>query len=122
MAVFERVTLGWRGDEYIVEPNRVMMMLAEIEHIITFAELAANPKKPPLVRISMAYGAALRFAGAKVQDEEIYSAMFKDNNAAETQEVIGTLMAMMIPPEHLRHQGSDDSGESEGKPEADSDS
>lgn len=119
MSIFERVTLGWRGEDYIVEPDRVMMMLAEIEQIITFAELAANPKKPPLVRISMAYGAALRFAGAKVQDEEIYSAMFKGDNAAETQEVIGTLMAMMIPPEHLRQQGN---GEDEGKPEADSDS
>lgn len=102
MSLFQSVTLIWRGTEYKVPADQVMMLIAKVEDILTLPELM-NPKGRPLAKISMAYGAALRHAGAKATDEEIYSAMFTagEQASAATDAVNGLLM-MMVPPSAVK--------------------
>lgn len=98
MSLFKPVTLTWRGEEYTVPADQIMQMIAKVEDILTLPELM-NPKGRPLAKISMAYGAALRHAGAKASDEEIYSAMFTaGEQAGAAAAAVQGLLMMMVPP------------------------
>lgn len=106
MSLFKPVTLTWRGQEYTVPADQVMMMIAKVEDILTLPELM-NPKGRPLAKISMAYGVALRHAGAKASDEEIYGAMFTaGEQAAASASAVQGLLMMMVPPSAVesKHQ------------------
>lgn len=103
--IFEKIRLIWNGKEYSIPPDQVMMCIAKVEDVITMKELAeiAEKKSLPLGKISMAFGAVLRHAGADVSDEEVYDGMFK-GGAAQRQglQAINALLSMMVPPKHLR--------------------
>ena len=54
----------------------------------------------------MAYATALRHAGARVTDAEVYSGMFdKGNQQRAAMNAISALLALMVPPEHLQEKG-----------------
>lgn len=95
--IFQKVTLSWKGQQFEVAADRVMMLIAQIEDVITLPELS-NPRGRPLAKISMAYGAALRFAGAKVRDDEIYASMFAEGSAEASTIAVSGLLQMMLPP------------------------
>ena len=98
MSLFKPVTLTWKGEDYTVSADQIMQMIAKVEDILTLPELM-NPKGRPLAKISMAYGAALRHAGARVTDEEIYSAMFTaGEQAGAAASAVQGLLIMMVPP------------------------
>jgi hypothetical protein len=94
------ITLEYSGESYTVEPDRVMRLIAIIEDIISLPELASG--KVGLAKISMAYGAALRYAGAKVTDEAVYCTMFETDAAQKAQGYIVSLLMMMIPPDVVK--------------------
>lgn len=95
--IFKPVTLSWKGAEYEVAADKVMMLIAQIEDVITLPELL-NPKGRPLAKISMAFGAALRYAGAKVRDDEIYASMFAAGSSDAAAAAVSGLLSMMLPP------------------------
>ena len=103
--VFEPVTLGWKGKEYRIQPDRIMPLLARIEDVITLAELAACAERRtlPLAKIATAFAVALEHAGARVKAEDVYAAMF---SSGETQQravqAVDALLGMMLPPEAYR--------------------
>lgn len=113
MRGFETVTLRWQGGEYAIPPERQLRLIADLEDILatpgTPAVLALTSKNTPnYARLSEAYGAALRFAGAEVEDAEIYLHLQDllsegDPSAAilVQREVIG-LLAIMSPPAHRK--------------------
>jgi hypothetical protein len=100
MSVFEKVTLSFDGLEYEIAPDKILGLIAEIEDIVTLSELCQK-KGPPMAKLAMAYGKALRYAGGKVADDVVYGAMFGKDKEKIAGYVSG-LLAMMIPPEHLR--------------------
>lgn len=110
MAVFEEVTLTWNESEYRIAPDHVMGAIARIEDVITLKELGRYAQKQdvPLAKIAMAYGALLRYAGAKAKDDEVYAAMFgsSDTQYAVIQSV-ETLLMMMIPPSATAEEASE---------------
>ena len=120
MSVFEPVTLTWQGKDYNVESDKVMMLIAKIEDIITLSEVYNYAQKgaAPVAKIAMAYGAALRYAGAKVRDDEVYQGLF-GNGADSIPAALNALLSMMIPPEDLQGKGNPDGA---GKQKADSSS
>lgn len=80
-----------------------MGAIARIEDVLTLKEIhdaASMRGTVKLARVASAYGAVLRYAGAKVTDEEIYSGMFGGEGAGQQRitESLTTLLAMMIPP------------------------
>lgn len=97
MSIFQDVTLSFANKEYKIEANSIMRCLAQIEDVISLAELT-NKTHVPMVKLSMAYGIALRYAGATVSDEDIYANVFEPGSAHVVQEAVSGLLLMMIPP------------------------
>lgn len=101
MGVFRDIILPWEGQDYTIPSNKVMGAIARIEDVLTIKELyeASAGGNIKFTRIAAAFGEALRYAGAKVSDDEVYGAMFA---GAESQHVIVSaisgLLSMMIPP------------------------
>lgn len=116
MSVFEPVALTWKGEEYKIESDKVMMLIAKIEDIITLSEVYNYAQKgaAPVAKIAMAYGAALRYAGAKVRDDEVYKGLFGGGEDS-IPAALNALLSMMIPPEDLQQKGQPDG---EGKQKA----
>ena len=54
---------------------------------------------PKFAKIASAFGAALRFAGANVTDEEVFEGMFSDEqNATNAITALRLLVVIMVPP------------------------
>lgn len=97
---FDDVSFQWQGLTYTIPAGRMMGAIARIEDHVTMPELQRYGERQtiPLVRLSSAFAAVLRYAGVKVADEDVYSAMF---GSAESQQdvvaAITVLMTMMVP-------------------------
>ena len=116
MAIFEPVTLKYKGQEYVIEANRVLKAIACVEEHITIGELSELQAKGngiPLVKIACAFGAVLRFAGCKTSDEEAYEALFSDGEASAVNSVT-SLLVMCIPPSVINAKLAQLSGQSQG--------
>jgi hypothetical protein len=100
MGVFDDISFEWAGHTYALKSDRVLGAIARIEDVVTFAELArvGSGKSVPLAKLAMAYGAVLRYAGAKVTDDEVYAGILSSGNAGTVIAAVTTLLSMMIPP------------------------
>lgn len=111
MTSFPEIKIAWNGVEYRVPPHQQMMLIAEVEDAIRgnrkeqAAEILLEPGGPGLARLSMAYGLALRYAGAHVSNDEVYLALQNDIVsggqgvvAAKLQSWAVTLVAIISPP------------------------
>jgi len=102
---FEPVPIGWEGVTYTIPAESVLKAIALIEDHVTFDELqlSASKNTMPLAKLSQAFAAVLRFAGAKVSPEDVYAGMFAGGEVRERMTLsIIALMSMMIPPAHLQ--------------------
>lgn len=106
MPIFEDIELEWDGNKKTVPADHVMRMLAKVEDQLTLHELHQFRQRgtAPLVRVCMAYGAALRYAGFPVTEDEVYHRVITASSVDEGQQAMGmveALQAMMIPPADL---------------------
>lgn len=97
MSIFKSITLSFAGKNYLIPANNVMPCLAQIEDVVTLQDIS-NKNRVPIVKVSQAYGIALRYAGAEVTDEQIYESIFENGGAATISAAVSGLLAMMIPP------------------------
>lgn len=111
MRGFEDVVIGWNGAEYTVKARAIMPLIATVEDIISgqsgvpaVALLMGERGGPTVSRLCMAFGAILRHAGAKVEDEEIYLSV-QDELLAGSGEALTAmssacdkLLAVISPP------------------------
>jgi hypothetical protein len=96
--------LKWGEREYTIPPNRVLQAIAKVEDHVTLVELHTYGlnNTAPLAKLSMAFGALLRHAGADVSDDQVYTAMFKSGEMQKNMvNAVQTMLMLMIPPEHL---------------------
>ena len=103
MAVFDDIEMDWKGVTYTLKgDSQIMRALAAVEDHITIGELVAGQQKGslPLAKISAAYAAMLRQAGARqITDAEVYAGMWEDGFSQEhIHEAINALLATMMPP------------------------
>lgn len=110
MQGFEEVKLGWGGEEFTVPANQQLMLIAKIEDALSGAsnrqaiDVLLQPNGPPMARLAQAYGAALRYAGAEVTDNEVYLSIMSDiaeGNADALQAIQGAvlgLLSIIAPP------------------------
>jgi hypothetical protein len=98
--IFDPVTLTWKGADYEVAPDKIMGLIARIEEIVTLSEIHAAAQKGgmPLAKLAMAYGAALRYAGAKADDAEVYQGFFVAGSSGAIPAAVQALLMMMVPP------------------------
>jgi len=109
MAIFEPFKLGtWKDRQLVVPGDAVMGCIRAVEQHVTMLDLAKmraadNPRGGDL---SAGLAAAMRYAGAEVTADELYSTLFDGQDpVAILHKMWATLMALetlMIPPEHLR--------------------
>ena len=105
MSVFQQVKLFWAGDEYTVEPNNVLGLIAVIEEHVTIEQLCPGPKGYRRAAIAAAYSAALAHVGCvTASPEKVYDALFSDTTLKRLGDTINALLILMIPPEKLREQ------------------
>ena len=104
MSCFDDVTVTWGEKDYVIKSNMVMGLIETIECVITMEEINEMIVKKQLARgkIARAYSAVLGYAGASVSVEDVYATFFGDEAIAFTASTLIGLLAMMIPPEHLR--------------------
>ena len=103
MAIFRDIGLSWKGDAFTIPASRVLGAIAIVEDHITFPELllAMQSGKPPLAVIARAYGGVLRYAGARVTNDETYAGMFDAARQEQVITAINALLVMMVPPDAL---------------------
>lgn len=97
---FDKIILEWQGDEYVIDAHRVMGAIARIEDVITLGDLYNYTQRgsAPAAKLCMAYAAVLRYAGAKVVDEDVYSMCFESgDNAEKLMQSVMALMNIMLP-------------------------
>lgn len=109
MRRFQPIILEHEGEEYTVEPNRVMGLIDTVEEHITLGEIVEDQSRRKTIRfgkLSQAYASALRYAGAKVTDEEVYLSLMPqsgpggaDAMKARSVEIVTALLQLMVPPE-----------------------
>nr|WP_170540971.1 hypothetical protein [Ruegeria arenilitoris] len=126
MQGFEAVTLSWKGVSYTVPAERQLRLIAEIEDAL--ADQSGAPAVmvllrnggPSHARLAGAFGAALRYAGANVTDDEVYLSIIEDlasgdpATAVKVQDSVLSLLAIVAPPIHRRITGGDEPEKPEG--------
>lgn len=101
MGVFADIDLEWNGEKFAVPSDQIMGLIFRIEKVLTYKELheMAAGRGISFAQVAMAYAVALRYAGAKVEDDAVLAGMF---GGEESQlSIIGAitgLLGMMVPP------------------------
>lgn len=127
MKGFEPVKLSWKGASFTVEAEDQLRLIAGIEDALRDASGAPavvtlmRHGGPSYARLACAYGAALRYAGAQVSDDEVYLSIVErlgdgdPSVAIETQSAILGLLAIIAPPVHRRIMADDPPEKPEGE-------
>jgi hypothetical protein len=100
MGVFSDIELVWAGNVHTIRSHKVMGAIARIEDIITMPELRAFAGRgtAPVAKLCSAYATVLRYAGARVTDEEVYEVAFSGEQEQEAViHGVLNLMKMMVP-------------------------
>lgn len=100
MGMHEKVELTFKGETFTVESDRVMGLIETVESVITLDELVQSEKPRPAL-LSRAYCSALKYAGASVNQGEVYASMFSESDTGGILETINTLLMLMIPPDFI---------------------
>lgn len=110
MEGFDPVTLIWKGEEFTVEPDRVMGLILIVEDALTAGtgeqalSVLTRNTGPQKGRLCKTYTAALRYAGAKVTEAEVYKSLIAGlaNNDKklldQMQSATIALFAILAPP------------------------
>lgn len=129
MSRFQDVTLHWQGDAYTVKRDRLMGLIADVEWALSGGRPNVNPlavlyndNGPHPSRLAAAMGAALRYAGAVVDDLQVYevivSGVIEGDDTAKLQsyQAVAMISALLVPPQEVsaRLEGA----EGEKKPQA----
>jgi len=67
------IRLKFRGADYVVPANRAFELGCQVEEIVTLGEIGTWGGKVPFFKVARCFGTMLRFAGARVSDEEVFS-------------------------------------------------
>ena len=65
------ITLSFKGQTFTIPENRAFEAGAAVEEVVTLAEMAQWGNAPKFFKLARAFGALLRFAGARVSDTEV---------------------------------------------------
>lgn len=107
--MFNPIELDWKGEKYTIEADNVLRLIAKVEDHLTLGELWQFQERggAPLGKISAAFGVMLRYAGARVKDEEIYTSLTTGGADAITS-ATSTLLLMMVPPSSISKSDPED--------------
>lgn len=108
-SIFDPIEMRWMGQEVVIPANRVLKAIAAVEDVLPLDRIVkmAETGHVHIAKVSMAYGAVLRYAGVRVTDEEVFSRFI--GVPAEAPEMIRTLQAllMMMLPRDMKGGSAD---------------
>lgn len=116
--------ITYKGDEYVIKANTLMRCILGIEDIITLIEIQNTALRGTmkLAAIASAYAFALRFAGCKITDIEVYYEMLghkegdkPGENMERAAQLIRELIELMSPPKSLAKKLQSGNGEAPGE-------
>jgi hypothetical protein len=104
----DTITLTWNDRKFFIPREKVMRARQVIENEYSLKELATHMQQgnPHLVRLSVAYGSLLRFAGAHVDDEDVYDGMFAEGK--ELGAIAADMLLQILVPESMRKAGGEE--------------
>ena len=88
------LTLTWDGVQYPVPERRIFALGEEVERIVTLVDIQGWAARPQLRRMARSYATMLRFAGARVSDDEVFRAIV--SNAEDGAVVAEAMQALMV--------------------------
>jgi hypothetical protein len=100
MGVFTDVEMVWARKTYTIKSTRVMGLIAQIEDVITFPEIANFMRRQtvPMARLCQGYAAALKYAGARVTPDDILAAVYDDpGKQMVVLKAVAGLLTMPLP-------------------------
>lgn len=105
--VFEDFHLEFSGKRYTIKHDRVLPAIAVVESVVTMAELVdmatGNKAAFRFTQISEAYAKVLRFAGADVDNDEVYAGMFGTTDGRQNAlGAVQMLLTMMMPQSAIK--------------------
>lgn len=77
------IRLVWGGRDYVIPAARSFAAAERVEDVATIAEIGRWSVDPRFTKLARCYGELLRFAGARVTDEEIHAEVMAQVKAAE---------------------------------------
>ena len=91
------LVLTWAGVEYSIPERRIFALGEAVEDVVTLTDIQGWHTRPQFRRMSRAYGTMLRFAGARVSDEEVFDAVVGPKAQADvaSQAIVALLVALM---------------------------
>lgn len=97
--VFDDVVFQWAGVPVVIPARNVLGAICACEDVITMHELYEFAERGtcPQARIACAYGAVLRYAGVKVDNDDVYERALKGAGAVQMNVAIRALIQMMLP-------------------------
>lgn len=104
-AVFEDVTLEWKGLFFEIPATHILRAMVLIEEIITVDELRrySHRKTVPVAKLAMAYGVVLRYGGSKFTDDQIYAEMMQGRSMQPALiGVVTTNLLKILAPRSLK--------------------
>jgi len=109
MSRFSDLTITWRGKDYTVKAKDMLGLIAQVEEIITLPEIDRAARRFQKGKLSMAYGAMLRYAGCHVDDDEVHDEMFRmeDGEQRTMTEAIEFLYRVVTPPSWMEEKKSE---------------
>jgi hypothetical protein len=125
MGVFSDIEMVWAGKTYTIKSYRVMGLIAQIEDVITFPEIAAfmQRRTAPMARLCQGYAAALKYAGARVVADDILAAVYDDpgKQMVVLKAVAGLLTLPLPAAQRAEFERAMAAAEAGGDDDADSD-
>ena len=134
MQGFEDVTIAYKGAEYTIKSNRVLMAAADVEDAIrgtgnvSAMQVLLRPGGPSHARLSLAFGRLLHAAGAvadpQAAADDVYLSIQNDfaqgkaDSAEMVQNAIFAIIQLLSPPMAQAIAGIGEGAENPGEQQA----
>jgi hypothetical protein len=107
MGVFSDFTMSWDGVDYSIPKHRILGAIDAVEDVVTIAEIhtmLADPEKIRFRKVARAFSELLRYAGAKISDEQVYEGMFSQDKEKTSSVMVSLflLLKLMIPESAMK--------------------
>lgn len=111
------IRIEFRGKEYLIPETRAFAVGELVEDIATLPEVLDWLRRPRYFKMSRCIGAMLRFAGARVTDEDVHSELMAHLTERQTETLAASIF--MLTSILMRGALEAKAGKAEAEPEKD---
>lgn len=93
--MMDGITMTFKGQEYNIPPHRLFPIASQIEDMATLFEVDGWTKNPKFAKMAQCVAAMLRYAGAKVTQEEVWEELQAQFHAQDRSLMSSSLVALL---------------------------